>query len=159
MDWYNKLTPSERKLLNYGGLIVALVMLWLFVYQPVTKSKHTKQQQVIRLTKQYKEMQASESLLKIQKIKDAKFIRANNKPFISWIDDQLEKMKLSDFVTRSEPKDSHTLILSFENVVFDNLATWLQNLEQNYHIKITEADINLTDRSSGLCNARLTLQE
>ena len=50
-------------------------------------------------------------------------------------------------------------ILSFENVIFDDLITWLEALEQHYSIGISEVDVNVTDRTSGLCNARITLVE
>ncbi|MCF6287625.1 MAG: type II secretion system protein M [Proteobacteria bacterium] len=159
MSWYNKLSNSEKQLLKYGAIMVATALFWAFIYQPMNKSIIYKQQQILQLTSQHDEMQASEGLLNKQKVDDAKYIRSNNKPFISWIDEQLDQQQLAQFVTRSEPKDNSSLIINFENVEFDKLAIWLQVLEQKYHINISEADINLTDRSNGLCNARLTLQE
>ncbi len=159
MGWFNQLSPNEKKLMKYGVIIVIIALLWVFVYQPITQSIQSKQRQAFELNKQYVQMQASQGLL-IEKRKNAsKFHRDNNKPFISWIDEQLEQQQLSQYVARAEPKDNKTLILTFENIVFDDLAKWLQTLEQNYQITITEADINLTDKSNGLCNARLTLEE
>ncbi len=159
MKWIKKLSANEQKLLKYGGLIILASLFWAFVYKPLTVSLEQKQKRLATLSIQYKDMQNSKHLLAQQQQKTAKFHRDLNKPFISWIDSQLEKNTLSNFVTRSEPKDNQTLILTFESVIFDDLASWLQNLEQNYTINILEADINLTDRSNGLCNARITLEE
>jgi len=159
MNWMNQLSKNELKLIKYGGLIVFIVLFWTFVYKPLTASLKQKNKRLELLSVQYKDMQASKYLLAQQQQKATKFHRDLNKPFISWIDEQLEKNTLSNFVTRLEPKDNQTLILTFESVTFDDLALWLQNLEQNYQISIAEADINLTDRSNGLCNARITLEE
>lgn len=159
MSWINQLSRSEKTLLKYGGLIVFLAVFWAFVFKPLTESLEQKQRRLSTLNFQYKVMQGSEELLDQEQIKASKFHRNLNKPFISWIDEQLEKNTLSNFVTRSEPKDNQTLILTFESIIFDDLAHWLQNIEQNYSINIAEADINLTNRSNGLCNARITLEE
>lgn len=159
MGWLNQLSLNEKKLIKYGAIIVIVALLWVFVYQPITQSIQYKQRQAFELNKQYTQMQVSQELLKEKKENTSKFHRDNNKPFISWIDEQLEQQQLSQYVARAEPKDNKTLILTFENIVFDELAKWLQTLEQNYQITITEADINLTDKSNGLCNARLTLEE
>jgi general secretion pathway protein M len=159
MKWIKQLTKKEQKLLKYGGLIIIVSLFWALVYKPLTISLEQKQKRLVTLSVQYKDMQNSKHLLVQQQQKATKFHRDLNKPFISWVDEQLEKNTLSNSVTRSEPKDNQTLILTFESVIFDNLASWLQELEQNYAINISEADINLTDRSNGLCNARITLEE
>ncbi len=159
MKWMKQLSKSEQKLLMYGGIILSIALFWALVYKPLTSSLEQKQRRFVTLRTQYEDMQNSKnSLVEQQKI-EAKFHRDLNKPFISWVDEQLEKQALSGFVTRSEPKDNQTVILTFESITFDTLAAWLQSLEKNYAINISEADINLTDRSNGLCNARITLEE
>ena len=159
MNWMKQLSKSEQKLLIYGGIILSIALFWALVYKPLTSSLEQKQRRLVTLTTQYEDMQNSKSLFVEQQKIEAKFHRDLNKPFISWVDEQLEKQSLSGFVTRSEPKDNQTVILTFESITFDTLAAWLQSLEKNYAINISDADINLTDRSNGLCNARITLEE
>jgi len=159
MNWFNQLNKSEKTLLKYGAIIGFIALFWAFVFKPLSSSIEGKQRRLVTLSVQYKDMQDSKGLLTQQQNKASKFHRDLNKPFISWVDEQLVKNTLSNFVTRSEPKDNQTLILTFESIIFDDLASWLQSLAQNYDINILEADINLTDRSNGLCNARITLEE
>jgi len=159
MFWYNKLTLNEQKLLKTGILILLPVLFWTLLYLPLNKSIEIKTRQKSQLTGQYQEMLLAEDELKIQNTNSVKFYRDLNKPFITWIDEQLAKNQLSQYVTRSEPKDSTTLILTFESVVFDELIVWLEPLELQYHVKISEVDVNLIDRNNGLCNARITLEE
>ncbi len=163
MKWFEKLTSQEQKLIKVGLIILLPVIMWKFIYLPITQSYQTKQSQLVTLVNQYKEMQLSKSALKgalkVQEATNKNFHRNINKPFVAWIDEQLTKNGLAQFVVRSEPKDNQTLILTFESVVFDELVTWLAPLEQNYSIKISEVDINLTDIDNGLCNARITLVE
>lgn len=159
MKWFNELSNNEKKLIKYGTVAISIALLWVFVYQPINESIRQKTKQKLTLQQQFKQMQSSEDLFKKQIIDDSKNQRDLNQPFIAWIDSKLLENKLSQFVTRSEPKDNKTLILTFESVVFDDLISWLQPLEQNFNIAISEADIAITDRSNGLCNARITLEE
>jgi type II secretory pathway component PulM len=159
MDWFKKLSTNEQKLIIYGTILVTIAVVWVFIYQPLTKIIKQKSQQKIELQKQYQHMQSSKSLLKKQQTKLSTYQRDLNKPFIAWVDQLLVKKQLSQYVTRSEPKDNQTLILNFESIIFDDLIRWLEPLELNYGINISEADINVTDRSNGLCNARITLEE
>lgn len=159
MKWFNRLTAQELKLIKVGAVVIFLALSWAFVYKPVTKSIEEKIRQKNYLQQQYSQMQSSKSTF-LQKQKNAvNFRRDANKPFITWIDEQLASRSLTQFVTRSEPKDSQTVTINFESINFDDLASWLQPLELNYGVHISEADINLTDRSNGLCNARITLEE
>lgn len=156
---FSQLSPQENRLVKFGLIIITMAVLWAFVYQPVTRSIVVKIKQKHELQKQFKHMQSSRTLLEKQKNNAITFHRDVNKPFISWIDEQLEKKQLTQFVTRSEPKDNQTLILTFEAIVFDELVKWLEPLELNFNVIISEVDINLIDRSNGLCNARITLEE
>lgn len=155
----SKLSPNEIKLIKYGVLIIFPVLFWVLIFKPVNNSIDSKFIQKVELENQFYQMQSSEGELKKKQLNASKYQRNLNKPFVAWIDDQLTKNHLIDFVTRSEPKDNQTLILTFESITFDSLVSWLQPLEQNFGVKISEADINLTDRSNGLCNARITLEE
>ncbi len=159
MKWFDELTSQEQKLIKIGLIILLPVILWKFIYMPITVSYQSKQKQLIKLLGQYEEMELSKGELKVQGNISQRSQRDNNVPFIAWIDEQLTKNGLAQFVIRSEPKDNQTLILTFESVVFDELVVWLEPLEKNYSIRISEVDINLTDKNNGLCNARITLEE
>ncbi|MFK8012883.1 MAG: type II secretion system protein GspM [Marinicellaceae bacterium] len=159
MQWYKQLTENERKLIVYGSILISLVLFWVGIYQPINNSIKEKSVQKLTLQQQLKEMQSSEQLLTQQNINKSNFQRDINQPFIAWIDSKLLENNLSEFVTRVEPKDNQTLILTFDSVVFDDLISWLQPLQENFNVNISEADIALLDRTNGLCNARITLEE
>jgi len=159
MNWFNQLSRSEKKLIRYGSILISVVLLWLYVYKPINNTIQLKSKLLSTLSIQYNEMESSQKLFKENLLNNSKYHRIEGKPFVTWIDEQLSKNQLSQFVTRSEPKDNQTLILTFESIVFDDLIKWLQPLEQNYGISISEIDINLIDRKNGLCNARITLEE
>lgn len=159
MKWFKQLSDSERKLLKIGAWLVLVVFSWAFIYQPLNKSLKTNYAKKNELSQQYQQILKLKDVIANQKSNNTTFQRDLNKPFITWVDEQLAKQQLSQYVTRSEPKDNQTLILTFESIVFDDLIRWLEPLESNYGVIISEVDINLLDRSNGLCNARLTLEE
>jgi len=159
MQWFKQLSDNEQKLLKIGAILVFAALSWVFIYQPISKSVQVKIRKKTELSQQYQQLQSMQDILLQQKNKDKTYHRDLNKPFISWVDEQLEKQQLSQFVSRSEPKDNRTVILTFESIIFDELVAWLEPLEINYGVNITEVDINLIDRSNGLCSARITLGE
>jgi type II secretory pathway component PulM len=159
MNWIKQLSVSERKLLKIGAWSIIVAICWAFIYQPLNKSLHTKQIKKLELNQQYQQMLKLKDVITNQKSSNTSMQIDLNKPFITWVDEQLEKQQLSQYVTRSEPKDNHTLILTFESIVFDKLIQWLEPLESSYGVIISEVDINLLNRSTGLCNARLTLEQ
>ena len=159
MKWFKQLSDSERRLLKLGMWLILVAVSWALIYQPLNKSLKTKYLKKNELSQQYQQMLTLKDVIANQQSNNSSFHRDLNKPFITWIDEQLSKQQLSQFVTRSEPKDNQTLILTFESIVFDDLIQWLEPLESKYGVLISEVDINLLDRSNGLCNARLTLEE
>lgn len=159
MKWFKQLSESEKKLLKIGLLLIAVAVSWVFIYLPLNSMIDTKFKRNQELSQQYQQMLKLRDVINQQKSKNISIQRDLNKPFITWIDEQLEKQQLAQFVTRSEPKDNQTLILTFESIIFDKLIQWLEPLESNYGVVISEADINLLDKSKGLCNVRLTLEQ
>ncbi len=163
MNWIKNLTKSEKQLMGYGAVILICVFSWILIYKPIIKKTLNQETTLNTLHQQLKEMQSSQSLLISQAnnsfTNGINITRDINKPFITWIDEELVKNNLAIYVSRSEPKDNNTLILTFERVVFDDLIKWLQPLENNNQVRITEADINVIDRSNGLSFARITLEE
>lgn len=159
MKWFQKLTSQEQSLIKFGLLIVIPVMIWKLVYLPIVETYQSKVLYKGLLNSQYQTMLASREQLSNQMATQQNYHRDNNKLFIAWIDEQLTKNSLSQYVVRSEPKDSKTLILTFENVAFDDLIQWLEPLEENFSIKISEVDVNITDKLNGLCSARITLED
>ncbi len=159
MKWLDKLSESERKLLKFGSLFVSIVILWAFVYKPITASIESNKSKKINLIGQLEEMNSVADKITKKNNKNLTITRKSNQPFISWIDDQLAQKKLSQFVTRSEPKDNQTLILLFERIAFDDFVQWLEPLVSQFNIIVSEADVNIVDRENGICNIRITLIE
>jgi len=159
MKWFSQLSASEQRLIKLGLPLVLLAVFWAFVYQPISRALIAKKKHQTTLYQQWNDMKKSENILQSSVAQSKKNQRDLSQPFIAWIDEQLLKQQLSQFVTRAEPKDNKTLILSFESVEFDKLIAWIEPLVENYNVTIPEADISLVDRSSGLCHARITLEQ
>lgn len=159
MNWLKQLTASEQRLIKFGLPVALLALFWAYVFIPIGQSIKLKKKQQNTLYQQLNDMKQSEGLLHSSSVLSKQQQRDLSQPFISWIDSQLLTQQLSQYVTRSEPKDNQTLILTFESVEFDKLIAWIEPLVENYNVKISEADISIVDRSKGLCHARITLEQ
>ena len=66
MDWINKLSENEKKLLKLGSLIVFVTLLWAFVYKPITKSIESDMRLKNQLVAQLSEMESAANEMSVQ---------------------------------------------------------------------------------------------
>lgn len=154
--YLTELSQRERNLLGLGTLIVALVLLWLLVYRPI--STHIDQQVVRKqqLQEQLNIMQQAVGQIRPNQAQSRVPLPAD-KTFSAWLDGQLSQLNLQQAVKRSEPIDENTVTLWLQSVPFDRIADWLQSIHQKHGVVVDQADINVVDRSLGLVTLRIRI--
>lgn len=155
-SFISQLSERERRLLMYGGLIVLVVLLWLLIFRPV--SDYITRQAALRmeLQQQLNSMQQASQRLIGQQTQTIQSL-PEDKTFSAWLDSELIQLNLQQSVKRSEPVDEQTVTLWLESVPFDQMADWLQLIYQNFGVVVDQADINVTDRTTGLVTIRMRI--
>lgn len=150
------LSDNERRLMRVGLVVIAVVMFWVLIYQPVTK--HIDQQVATkqRLTEQWQQMQRMVSSMAVQARPQVQPIPAGM-TLSSWVDGQLRLLKLQDNVNRTEPIDANSLTVWFQGVAFDQVIDWVHQLAHDHAIAVDMLDVNVVDASLGLTNIRMRL--
>ncbi len=155
-NWFQNLSDSERRLLLVGGLLIAVALLWVLVYRPVTAHIDKQVSLKNRLTKQLAQMQhmsrstASNPVQQIIPIPDGT-------TFSSWVDQQLRLVNLQNNVNRTEPIDQNSLSIWLQGAAFDQVIDWLHMLSRTHAVKVDQIDVNVVDASLGLTNIRMRL--
>ncbi len=152
------LSLRERRLLVYGALAVAAVMLIVFVVRPVQQSLQTKQRALATAQEQLQQMQQQRG--RLENATDLAVVRSAlpaNSSFSSWIDQQLEARRLIEYVQLSEPLENDRVNIWLQNVPFDPLIEWLQQIQLQFGVTALEFDAQLMDKERGLVTVRMTL--
>ena len=155
-NWWLNLSDNERRLVRMGSTLIAVVLSWVLIYQPVTQ--HLDQQAATkqRLTQQLQQMQGMVSSIATQSRPQVQAIPAGM-TLSSWVDGQLRLLNLQDKVNRTEPIDANSLTVWFQGVAFDQVIDWVYQLAHDHAIAVDVMDVNVVDASLGLTNIRMRL--
>jgi len=151
-----QMSVREQRLLFIGGGFLLVILLGVFVYRPV---QHYLQNQVeikTRLSEQLVIMEHDTRGLKPERLQPLKTLTPGT-TFSTWIDGQLGALGIQQLVKRSEPIDVNTVTLWMEQAPFDQVADWLQQINDEYGINADQADIHVSDRALGLVTIRMRL--
>ena len=157
-DWFANLEQREQWMVGGGGIVVAIIILYGFIWTPLDKG--------------HRDLQASvgdwqSALSDIRGIaaqggqtRGASPIRpdmGNQSPVVI-VDQTLRERNLNNSVQRRQPTPNGIRV-EFENVAFDQLVVWLGDIYANYGMAVQNGSMQMSSRSEpGRINASLTLE-
>jgi general secretion pathway protein M len=151
--WWSSLAERERRVLGAGGLVLALILLYLVVWEPLTAARQ--QRQV--------ELQAARALaVQLEQLATAAPraaagpVAGAGQSLLAIVDQSRKASAIDKPPSRLQPEGDDTVRIWLEDVPFEALVRWLGDLHGRYGVRVDSADI---DRESGpgLVSARLTL--
>ena len=154
--WFMTLSQSERRLLLVGALLIAAALFWVMVYQPLNRHLDNQVKTKARLDTQLTQMQQLTQTVSTSQVSPVQPLPAGM-TFSSWVDRQLQQVKLQQLVNRTEPVNADALVIWMQGVPFDQLADWLQQIAMTYAVTVDQIDVNVVDSSLGLTNIRMRL--
>ncbi len=155
-NWLQNLSDNERRLLWVGGLLIAVALVWVLVYRPVTAHIDKQVSLKNRLTNQLAQMQEMSRSTPGNPGQQIIPIPVGM-TFSSWVDQQLRLVNLQNNVNRTEPIDQSSLSIWLQGASFDQVIDWLHMLSSTYAVKVDQIDVNAVDASLGLTNIRMRL--
>lgn len=159
-EWYNNLEQRERRILIAGAIALIIMLLYLLVWEPlVDKSlaleKSNKDNQALI---SWMEQSANEVRELQAKIKaGGPSSRSKGQSLLGIIDRTAKQAKLGNTVKRVQPDGKTKARVWLENVSFNEMIKWLENLQRREGIHIDTSVIEKQDEA-GLVNARLVLE-
>jgi general secretion pathway protein M len=151
------LGARERFLLIAAGVLLVLFLLYLLAWKPL-------QQRTERLRVTVHEQQALEQWMtaaaqearRLRAVQPATQ-RAERQSLLALTDRTAREAGLGPAIRRVEPEGSDRARIVLEQVAFDDLATWLEQLVVRHQIVIDSVTVD-NRNEPGLVNARLVLQ-
>ncbi len=161
-QYWQQLKPRERMLVMIGGGVLAVLILYLAVLEPLTIK-------VDELTLKIEKQKALVSTLKTMS-KEVVALRGSGgasgsvsskrqgQSLLVLVDRTSKQDKLGKSITRIEPDGTARVRVWLESAAFDDLTKWLAKLETKYNIIIETAVIDKT-QTIGRVNVRVVFVE
>lgn len=157
-NWYNTLSPRERSLVLYGGIILSLILLWLLVVKPLY-ANHQKYNKVIVSQKKTLETMLKQSLeikkLQVQAVKPKTSVSGNPQQLV---ERALQTWRLKTKLERMQSQGNKGVRLSLKNASADRVMRFLHELESKYSLSISNLIINNDKKEKGYADVRLTIK-
>jgi general secretion pathway protein M len=152
--WYERLQTREQRMVIYGGIALALIILFGGILLPLqsavssaTSRNETKRQDLVWIRANAAEVRASGNDLPI----DA------NEPPVVVVDRVGRAAGLTDSLRGTQPNGNGVRV-QLEGAPFDTVVTWLATLDQRYGLSIESITVDRTVKP-GLVNASITFAQ
>lgn len=154
-QWFNNLQRQEQLMLLGGGFAVALYIVFVLILGPMSKSADVLTLQNERATESLHNVQAlAEEYTRLKKSGAGPTGQKQN--LTRLIDSTVKKNQL--YMSRFQPSSSGDVQVRFENAVFNNIITWINELESEHGTVVK--DLSITKGSaSGLVNVSVRLHQ
>lgn len=158
-NWYNSLIPRERNLVFYGSIIAALMIIGLFIVQPLI-DKNQKLNKIIASQKSsLKNMQKQSLQVKqLQQQGSNKTSSSSNKSPQQKIEAALQTMRLKPALERMQSQGSNSVRVILKNANADRTMRLLSDLETKHGLLIDKLTVNTNNKEAGLIDARITVK-
>lgn len=153
-EWFRGLAPRERAIVSAGTVIVAITLLYLLVWEPLSKAQSRYAQELV----------SAHALAQKLEILAANARNAQGSggsvgvgtSLLSAVDQASKSGTLTKPLSRIQPEGDTEVKVWIDGTSFDSLLRWIGELESRYGIRAQAVDIE-KDATPGQVNAHLSL--
>lgn len=156
-DWLASLEARERMFVVAGAVAVVLAILYGFVWAPLDREHDTMRASVDSWERALAEIQPLQGMQ--APAQGTSRPQAAQQTPVVIVDQTLRARGLDRSLRRSQPTTSDGIRVEFENVAFDDLVLWLDDLGSQYAMQVASGSFSPgTEGVRGRINATLTLE-
>jgi len=158
-DWFETLDSRERAFVLGGAVVVIIVLFWAFVWTPLDNGHKAMQSSVLVWERSLEELRPLKGLQPSSGDANQVAPGAAQQTPVVIVDRTLRARGLDQSLQRSQPTTSNGIRVEFENVSFDDLMMWLDDLSVQYAMHVASGTLSTSSQAGpGRINAALTLE-
>jgi type II secretory pathway component PulM len=157
-SWFESLEERERLFVVAAGLVLTVAVFYLAVWMPLDRGQKS-------LASSVENWRNSLAELRVLKDSASSAGTAANRPadanqsLVVIIDNTLRSRELYTSLKRSQPTATNGIRVEFENVAFDDLVLWLDDVSSRYSLQVQTGSFSAASRDNdGRVNSTLTLE-
>lgn len=150
------LSERDRRVLGGGGLVLAAILAWLLVWEPLARARSARESALA-------EARTLAGLLETLAVETQRGGPARSsatlgagQSLLSVVDQSRRTSAIQKPPSRLQPDGETTVRIWFEDIPYDALVRWLGELQVRYGVRVDSADIERKP-APGTVDARLTL--
>lgn len=141
--WLETLAPRERLVLGAGAVGALVIVLWGFVWTPLTRGTSDLEATIERKRALVAELRRAEALADDGGGGDAgSSARDASRSLVVLVDETAQTRGLASSFTATRPDGRNAINVSFQNAAFDSIVDWLLALERDYGVRVESASFN-----------------
>ena len=159
-DWYQNLEAREQVVILIGAVVVAIALLYSFVWVPIDKSHAQAVSSVSNWERSLAELRPLRSLAASGNVStNNAVVNSSQQAPIIIVDQTLRGRGLEQYRRRSQPTTANGIRVEFENIAFDELMLWLGDLSDQHAMHVQAGSLSAVSQAGpGRINASLTLE-
>ena len=157
--WWNQQSTRDRRVILIGSVIVAIFLIWSFVWHPLASERARLVSQLDNAKRDLAFVRVAEAEVeRLRSVGVRSLADRQGKSLLALADVSARAAGLEGVLKRLEPVGSNSVRASFEFASFDVLMSWIEGMARDYGVQITDFSADRVD-ASGLVNARVTLED
>ena len=157
-QWFNALPSKEQLMVSGTGILIAVTLFYLIIWEPIhvglkTEQQKQQAQQEILLWMQ----QAAAEVQTLRAAGGRSTVRDNNKPTTLVIEQAINNAGLKTSASKIESSGNNGARVVLNDASFNQVLVWLNTLAKHNDIQIVSSNIERAD-NPGRVNARLTFE-
>ena len=157
-EYWAGLQARERLILVGGGVLATLLLLYALIIDPMQKEMGRLTQGVDEQRKVLAWMHQAAAQIKQMRSRGEAPSRPAGQSLLSLVDGSARSAGLAQALKRVQPDGEDTVKLWFEQVPFDDLLGWMNQINASYGLNISELVVE-RDTQEGTVRARLSISE
>jgi general secretion pathway protein M len=155
-EWFEQLEQRERLLVAAAGVLVIIALVVLLIIQPISSQTSRGLERVTDKRALLTELEQVAQRIGPQAGGVSSVIGANTDSLVVVVDQTTRSAGLAAYLKRNQPDGANSIRLRFENAPFDTIVEWLAELDVNFSMSATSANIDMA-ADPGRVNCNFTL--
>ena len=156
---WQALSVRDRRVLGGGGLVVALLLAWAFIWHPLALSREQLRARTGADRASLAWMRSAQTQLpSLGAGATHTAVNREGKSLLALADATARGAGLAAALKRVEPTGARSVRVSFEAANFDLLVGWIEELGRDYAVEASDLSADRAE-ATGLVNARVTLED
>lgn len=157
-DWLDSLEARERLFVIVGAVAVTLSLLYAFLWTPLDEGHRNLQDSVAAWERSLSELRPLRGMQPAATSTGPRNAASQQTPVVI-VDQTLRARGLDRALRRSQPTTGNGIRVEFENVAFDDLVLWLDDLGSQYAMQVASGSLSTSSQvAPGRVDATLTLE-
>ncbi len=144
-EWWNSLEKREQRLVLWGGVVVVLILFYFAVLSPIQDKVTTLQKNVNNNQELLVWMQQAKSEVKLAEKNRVSNASNRSKSLLTIVDVSIKQKQLSGMVSEIKQVNKDQVQVKFNDVQFNKLISWLQQLQSRDGVNINKITLRRTE--------------